>query len=95
MGNKNTTTLIDALSARTHFGELIEKAETESIRYLVSRRGKPKVVILGIEDYLKNIIKKDELLVKVQLSAKQAGLDKMTTSEIDSEIENYRKSRKK
>jgi len=95
MGNKNTTTLIDALSARTRFGELIEKAETESIRYLVSRRGKPKVVILGIEDYLKNIIKKDELLVKVQLSAKQAGLDKMTTSEIDSEIENYRKSRKK
>jgi len=95
MGNKNTTTLIDALSARTRFGELIEKAETESIRYLVSRRGKPKVVILGIEDYLKNIIKKDELLVEVQLSAKQAGLDKMTTSEIDSEIENYRKSKKK
>ena len=54
MGNKNTTTLIDALSARTRFGELIEKAGTESIRYLVSRRGKPKVVILGIEDYLKN-----------------------------------------
>jgi len=50
---------------------------------------------LGIEDYLKNIIKKDELLVEVHLSAKQAGLDKMTTSEIDSEIENYRKSKKK
>jgi len=95
MGNKNTTTLIDALSARTRFGELIEKVEAESVRYLVSRRGKPKVVILGIEDYLKNIIKKDELLVEVQLSAKQAGLDKMTTSEIDSEIENYRKSKKK
>ena len=95
MGNKNTTTLIDALSARTRFGELIEKAGAESIRYLVSRRGKPKVVILGIEDYLKNIIKKDELLVEVQLSAKQAGLDKMKTSEIDSEIENYRKSKKK
>jgi len=95
MGNKNTTTLIDALSARTRFGELIEKAESESIRYLVSRRGKPKVIILGIEDYLKNIIKKDKLLVEVQLSAKQAGLDKMTTSEIDSEIENYRKSKKK
>ena len=95
MGNKNTTTLIDALSARTRFGELIEKAEAESMRYLVSRRGKPKVVILGIEDYLKNIIKKDELLVEVQLSAKQAKLDKMTTGEIDSEIASYRKSRKK
>jgi prevent-host-death family protein len=47
MGNRNTTTLIDALSARTRFGELIEKADAESIRYLVSRRGKPKVVILG------------------------------------------------
>jgi len=95
MGNKNTITLIDALSARTRFGELIEKVDAESIRYLVSRRGKPKVIILGIEDYLKNIIKKDKLLVEVQLSAKQAGLDKMTTSEVDSEIENYRKSKKK
>ncbi|GAG41415.1 unnamed protein product, partial [marine sediment metagenome] len=53
------------------------------------------VVILGVEDYLKNIIKKDKLLVEVQLSAKQAKLDKMTSDEIDSEIENYRKSRKK
>jgi prevent-host-death family protein len=95
MGNRNTTTLIDALSARTRFGELMEKAESESMRYLVSRRGKPKVVILGIEDYLKNIIKKDELLVEVQLSAKLAKLDKMTTAEIDSEIVSYRKSRKK
>jgi prevent-host-death family protein len=95
MGNRNTTTLIDALSARTRFGELMEKAEAESMRYLVSRRGKPKVVILGIEDYLKNIIKKDELLVEVQLSAKLAKLDKMTTAEIDSEIASYRKSRKK
>lgn len=95
MENRNTTTLIDALYARTRFGELIEKAETESIRYVVSRRGKPKVVILGVEDYLKNIIKRDKLLVEVQLSAKQAKLDKMTIAEIDSEIENYRKSGKK
>lgn len=95
MENRNTTTLIDALYARTRFGELIEKAEAESIRYVVSRRGKPKVVILGVKDYLKNIIKRDKLLVEVQLSAKQLKLDKMTTGEIDFEIDTYRKSRKK
>lgn len=39
------TKLIDALSARTRFGELMEEAEKGKTRFLVSRRGKPKVVI--------------------------------------------------
>ena len=49
--------LIDTLSARTRFGELLERIETEKIRFLVTKRGKPKVVILSIDDYLKNMEK--------------------------------------
>lgn len=86
------TQLIDALSARTRFGELMEKVTKENLRYLVSRRGKPKVVILSVEDYLKNIIKQPEILTKIQLSAQRAGLDKMTDQEIQAEIEAFRRS---
>ena len=36
------TELIDALSARTHLGEVMKEAEKESTRFLVSRWGKPQ-----------------------------------------------------
>lgn len=93
MEAKSITKLIDALSARTRFGELMEEAEKGKTRFLVSRRGKPKVVILGVRDYLKNVIKQPEILTTIQLSAQKAGLDKMSDKEIESEIADYRRSK--
>lgn len=84
------TKLIDALSARTRFGELMESVEKKNIRYLVSRRGKAKVVILSVEDYLRNILKKPKLLSKIQQDAQKAGLDRMTDQEILAEIRSAR-----
>ena len=95
MQGKSKTKLIDALSARTRFGELMEETEKGKTRFLVSRRGKPKVVILGVEDYLRNIVKQPEILTTLQLSAKKAGVDKMSDEEIDAEIAAYRRSNSK
>ncbi len=95
METKPMTQLIDALSARTRFGELMQKAEKDNLRFLVSRRGKPKVVILSVEDYLQNIIKQPEIIARIQLSAKEAGLDKMTDKEINAEISAVRQKAKK
>lgn len=94
MPKKSTTKLIDALSARTRLGEVMEEAEKESTRFLVSRRGKPSVVILGVEDYLRNVVKKNDLLAEIQLGAQKAGLDKITPREIDAEIRSYRRAKK-
>jgi prevent-host-death family protein len=94
MPTKPVTKLIDALSVRTRLGEVMEEAEKENTRFLVSRRGKPTVVILGVKDYLKNIVKKNELLAEIQIGAKKAGLDKLTAGEIDAEVLSYRRSRK-
>jgi prevent-host-death family protein len=95
MATKPATKLVDALSARTHFGEMMEEAEKQKTRFLVSRRGKPKVVILSVEDYLKNIVKQPEILATIQLSAQKAKVDKMTDEEIDAEISAYRRSKPK
>ena len=95
MAKKYMTKLVDALSVRTRPGEVMEEAEKENTRFLVSRRGKPAVVILGVEDYLKNVVKKNELLAEIQLGAEKAGLDKMSAREINSEIGSYRRSKKK
>jgi prevent-host-death family protein len=88
------TKLIYALSARTRFGEIMERAEKENLRFLVSRRGIPKVVILGVEDYLRNVLKKPSIIPEIQKDAKKSGLDKMNQKEIEAEINAFRKSRK-
>jgi prevent-host-death family protein len=89
------TKLIDALSVRTRLGEVMEQAEKENVRFLVSRRGKPKVVILSVEDYLRNVVKKDQLLAEIQLDAQKSGLDRTSESEIEAEILAYRRGKAK
>lgn len=88
--NKPITKLIDALTARTRFGELLDEIDREQTRVVVSRRGKAKVVIMSVSDYLRNIVKQPELLAKIQVSAQKAGLDKISDAEIDAEIAAYR-----
>ena len=94
MPAKTLTKLIDALSVRTHLGEVMEQVEKENVRFLVSRRGKPKVVILSVEDYLRNFLRKDQLLAEIQLDAQKSGLNKIAEDEIESEIQAYRQSKK-
>ena len=88
------TKLIDALSARTRFGELMERSEKENVRFLVSRRGKPTVVVLSVKDYLQNIVKESRLLTEIQQESKKAGLDQLSDKEIEAEIVAYRRSKK-
>ena len=95
MKENTVTKLIDALEARTHFGEVMAEAEKGNARFLVSRRGKPKVMILGVADYLKNVVREDAILAEIQLTAKELGLDKMTEDEIEAEIAASRQERRK
>ena len=87
--------LIDALQARVRFGKVMDEVEKKNTRFLVSRRGKPKIVMLSVEDYLKNVLKEQGLLAEIQLSAQEKGLDRMTSKEIDAEIKAYRQGKKK
>ena len=87
--------MIDALSARTQFGKIMEEAQKKNVRFLVSRRGKPKVVILGVDDYLKNIVKQPKLITRILVSAKESGLDRLRDVEIEAEIKAFRKNRRK
>lgn len=45
-----TPKTINAFTARTHLGRVIKLA-TEGQRFILTKKGKPKVVILGVEDF--------------------------------------------
>ena len=89
-----TTQLIDALTARTNFGQVMQKATTNNTRYLVSKRGAPKVVILGIEDYMKNVIKTPNILTEIHAEVLE-NKTSITESDITKEIHAARKSAKR
>jgi prevent-host-death family protein len=93
METKPVTLLIDALTARTRFGEIMEKAANEQTRFVVSRRGKAKVIIMSVEEYLRSVVKTPDVLVKLHNDARKAGMDKISDEEIDAEIKAHRKSK--
>ncbi len=81
--------------ARKNLSKIVQEANAGKTRYLLSARGKPKVVMIGVEDYLRNVLKRDRLTViaEIQLEAKVRGLENLTMPEIDKEIRAARRGR--
>jgi prevent-host-death family protein len=93
MKTQNAVKTIEALEARVHFGSVMDEVEKKNTRFLVSKRGKPKIIMLSVTDYLENILKEDELLTKIHLKTKETGLDKISEEEIEKEILASRRKR--
>lgn len=87
------TKSISALMARTQLGQLLERVSKNKDRFLISKRGEAKAVILGVEDFLENIVKQPEALTKLQKQAEKARTNRLTLEEIDQEIKAFRSGR--
>jgi len=85
-------TIISALDARTQFGQIIKRMEETKDRFFISKRGKLKAVLMSIEDYVQNIVDEPDFLKEAHRKAEEAGLNGMTTEEIDREIAEVRRS---
>jgi prevent-host-death family protein len=89
------TRKISALIARTQLGQIMNRAVEHNDRFLVERNGEPAVLILSVSDYVKTLAPPPDWLEKSWDSAKQQGLHKLTTKEIDAEIAATRRDRRK
>lgn len=85
--------LIGLDEARKNLSKVVQNATAGKARYLLSTRGKPRAVVIGVDDYLRNVLKRDRLSVitEIQIEAKAKGLDKLTMGEIDKEVRAARK----
>lgn len=88
------TKKISALTARTQFGQIMNRAVERKERFLVDRRGEPAVIIMSVDDYLETIAPEDAALKKIRDEAKRTGLDKLTMEDIDAEIVAYRREKR-
>jgi prevent-host-death family protein len=80
------TESIPAFIARTQFGQILERVSQNRDRFLVTRRGEAKAVILGVEDYLQVVVKTPRSLGALQRQARRRGTDKLTLKDIEAEI---------
>jgi prevent-host-death family protein len=86
---------VPAFIARTQFGQILERVSQNNERFLVTKKGEAKAIILGVEDFLQAISEPPESLSALQKQAKKAGADKFTLEEIEKEIDKVRRYKNK
>lgn len=85
---------ISALYARTQFGQIMEKASKNKTRFLVGKRGVPKILIMGVEDYIKSFGPVPEVITAIRRDAERNGTSKLTMRQIEKEIAAVRRKRR-
>lgn len=89
----SVTKSVPAFIARTQFGQILERASRNRDRFLVTRNGEVKAVILGIEDFLQAVVKTPKSLAVLQRQARHRGTAKLTLEEIEAEIAAVRRAK--
>ena len=62
-------------------------------RFVVDKRGEPKVIIMGVRDFLKTIAPEPAVLAAIRAESVKNKTSKISRKQIDVEIAAYRKER--
>ena len=93
---KTMTKIVPALTARTQFGQILRRVKQNKERFVVDKRGEPQAVIMSVEDYLKNFVKRPPVAIAaIRREAKVKRLDQLSLREINLEIERTRRERRR
>ena len=88
------TNVISALTARTQLGQILKRASQKNERFVIRRRGEPKVILMGLQDYVRTIAPPPKWLEQIWAESKRKGLDKLTTLQIDALIADVRREQR-
>ncbi|ETX02707.1 type II toxin-antitoxin system Phd/YefM family antitoxin [Candidatus Entotheonella palauensis] len=80
------TRSLPAHLVRTQFGQILERVSIDHERFIVTKNGQPKAVIIGIEDFLAAVAKPSETMKALQDQARASGAAGMSLEEIEAEI---------
>jgi hypothetical protein len=67
--------------ARNRLGSILERVKRNEERFLVSRKAEATAVILGCEDFLRNVLKLPLALRKIRDSARRSGASTITPNQ--------------
>ncbi|HKW61784.1 MAG TPA: type II toxin-antitoxin system Phd/YefM family antitoxin [Candidatus Acidoferrum sp.] len=91
---KRIARIIPALTARTQFGQILRRAARDQERFVVEKRGEPGVVIMSVEEYLRNFVKPGSVVDEIHEYVRKKGLKPLSMRAINKEIRRYRSERR-
>ena len=94
-GKKLVTKSLPAFIARTQFGQILERVSANRERFVVTKNGEAKAIILGVEDFLQAVVKIPPELAAIQAEAKKRGVDKLTLEDIEEAIQAVRQTKRR
>src|SRR3712207_5069631 len=77
---------VPAFIARTQFGQILERVSQNNERFVVTKKGEAKAIILGVEDFLRATAQAPDSLAALQRQAQKSGASRLTLEEIEEEI---------
>ena len=92
---KNDCIVLAAPTARTNFGKLLSRVDSERRSLVIEKRGTPRAILLSIRDYVKLAAPEPEVLRIIGEESKRNGTNKLTPRQIDQVIKEYRAEKKK
>jgi prevent-host-death family protein len=84
---------VPAFIARTQFGQILERVSQNNERFVVTKKGEAKAIILGVEDFLQATAQTPKSLAALQQQAQKSGANRLTLEEIEEEIDTVRRIR--
>jgi prevent-host-death family protein len=92
---KNESIVVSALRARTNFGKLLERVESERRSLVIEKRGAPRAILLSIRDYVRLAAPEPEVLTIIGEESMAKGTDALSSQQIDSTIKAARRNKTK
>ena len=92
-GTAPVTKSLSAFIARTQFGQILERVSQRGDRFVVTKNGEAKAVILGVEDFFRAVVKTPKSLAALQKQARRRGTNRLTLEEIETEIAAVRRTK--
>ena len=88
--------VIGSETLRRELNQLLATTNKCRATFVVTVKGKPSAVLMGIQDYMGRIrgLKRDELLAAIQADARAAGSDRLTAQQIEREIAAVRRQKR-
>ena len=87
--------LISALAARSQFGRILEQVDKQRRSFVIEKRGRPKAILMGIQDYVRLAAPEPEVLRRLGEASARRGTDKITMRQIDRVIKTARAGRRR
>jgi prevent-host-death family protein len=87
--------IVSALDARSKFGKLLQRLDTEGRSVVIEKRGTPRAVLVSIQNYVRLAAPEPEILRAIGAESVQKATNTLSSKRIDQIIREARKKKSK